>query len=114
MSEEVYSTIDALCVNGEFFQQVIYYMSDDRVEFLNQELQPVLIFDCHCNAFVPGEQGKRTQIGKIHLRNNEWIFVPESEDYQHLVCSKPGKGPEPIIELERGIFTKYWENKNAV
>lgn len=114
MSEqEIYSVIDALCVKGQFFQQVIYYMTDDRVEFLNQDRKPVMIFDHSCNAFLTDEQGKRTQIGKIHLRNNEWVFVPESQDYQHLACSKADKGPEPIIELERDIFKKYWENKNV-
>lgn len=110
---EVYSTIELLRVCERFFQQVIYYMTDDRVEFLDQDRKPVMIFDCHCNAFLPDEQGKRIKIGKIHLQNNEWVFVPESETYQHLVCSKPDKGPEPIIELERDIFTKYWEKKNG-
>jgi hypothetical protein len=113
MSEqEIYSTIDALCVNGQFFQQVIYYMTDDRVEFLNQDRKPVMIFDHSCNAFLTDEQGKRTQIGKIHLRDNSWVFDPSSDQYQHLACSKLDKGPEPIIELERDIFNKYWKSKH--
>jgi len=110
--QEIYSTIDALCVNGQFFQQVIFYMTDDRVEFFDQEYNPVMIFDCHCNAFLLDDQKNRVQIGKINLRNNSWVFDPSSDQYQHLVCSKPDKGPEPIIELERDIFKKYWENKH--
>ena len=113
MSEpEVYSTIDILNVEGQFYQQVIFYMTDDRVEFLDKDRKPVMVFDCHCNAFLLDDQKKRVQIGKINLRNNSWVFDPNSDHHQYLVCSKPDKGPEPIIELERDIFKKYWENKH--
>lgn len=110
---EAYSTIDMFRIDDDFFQQVIFYMTDDRVEFIDSDCNPVMIFDCHCNAFLLDDENNRVEIGKINLRDNSWVFDPSLNQYQHLTCSKPDKGPEPIIELEREIFKKYWNNKKC-
>ena len=113
--QEPYGLMLSFKVGNSIFEHVIYSSTDDRTEILNEDQQALMMVtnNCEVNIFTGEDLKQKTVIGHILLSpgSNNWHFQAADSKFKQLEMSIPDIGPEPIIELERKIFTKYWETK---
>lgn len=110
---ERYCYFGKIWIGDQLFKQVMFDLSDERVEILNATDKSLMVFDTEGNTFLYNEQRNRVFIGKIEISNRNFVFVPSSEDYEYLKFSKALRGFEPIHHFQQDIFKKYWEHNNV-
>lgn len=110
---ERYCYFGKIWIGDRLYKQVMFDLSDERIEILDASDRSLMVFDTEGNTFLFNEQRDRVFIGKIEISNRNFVFVPSSRDYDYLKCSRAVRGFEPIHDFQQDIFNKFWERNNV-